>query len=367
MEKREPDVESRVSDETPRFETILYDVDADDRVATITLNRPEVLNAFDRQMCEEIARRRGTSSRPTTACNAVVLRAAGDRAFSAGLDTSKSFGQPDLVWNHDDPGELLSPKWQKCWKPVVCAVHGMCTAGALYFVNEADVVDLLRRRHLLRLPRHLRLRVRARAHRLMRRIGLGDTLRMALMGNRERVSAETALRLGLVTEVVARDELWDRAHEIAAHHRLVPGGRHPGHGARDLGVARQAVPRRDGPGPHVHAPRQPGGAGRDRSAPASTTTPPGSGERRRMPMKPASRSGSRAGHGARPVGARARVRAARGPPGASWPPRPTLSTRRCADAVSARARRWACMLRNRPVAVGTLLGRAARRRVRGHA
>jgi enoyl-CoA hydratase/carnithine racemase len=36
------------------YETILYEVAADDRVATITLNRPEVLNAFDRQMCEEI-------------------------------------------------------------------------------------------------------------------------------------------------------------------------------------------------------------------------------------------------------------------------------------------------------------------------
>jgi enoyl-CoA hydratase/carnithine racemase len=51
---------------------------------------------------------------------------------------------------------------------------------------------------------------------LMRRIGLGDTLRMALMGNRERVSAETALRLGLVTEVVPRDRLWDHAHELAS-------------------------------------------------------------------------------------------------------------------------------------------------------
>jgi enoyl-CoA hydratase/carnithine racemase len=51
---------------------------------------------------------------------------------------------------------------------------------------------------------------------LMRRIGLGETLRMALMGNDERVSAETALRIGLVTEVVARDQLWLRAHEIAA-------------------------------------------------------------------------------------------------------------------------------------------------------
>ena len=102
-------------------------------------NRPEVLNAFDRQMCEEV-RDAWHVVKADDAVNAVVLRAAGDRAFSAGLDTTKSFGQPDVVWNHDDPGELLSPKWQKCWKPVVCAVHGMCTAGAFYFVNEADVV-----------------------------------------------------------------------------------------------------------------------------------------------------------------------------------------------------------------------------------
>jgi enoyl-CoA hydratase/carnithine racemase len=51
---------------------------------------------------------------------------------------------------------------------------------------------------------------------LMRRIGLGETLRMALSGNDERVSAATALRIGLVTEVVSRSDLWARAHEIAA-------------------------------------------------------------------------------------------------------------------------------------------------------
>ena len=50
----------------------------------------------------------------------------------------------------------------------------------------------------------------------MRRIGLGETLRIALMGNDERVSADTALRIGLVSEVVAADQLWNRAHEIAA-------------------------------------------------------------------------------------------------------------------------------------------------------
>ena len=72
--------------------------------------------------------------------HAVVLRAAGERAFSAGLDIKSTFGQPENVWNHEDPGEYLSPKWQKVWKPVVCAVQGMCTAGGFYFVNESDVV-----------------------------------------------------------------------------------------------------------------------------------------------------------------------------------------------------------------------------------
>jgi enoyl-CoA hydratase/carnithine racemase len=50
---------------------------------------------------------------------------------------------------------------------------------------------------------------------LMRRVGLGDALRMALLGNAERVGADTALRIGLVTEVVARDDLWARAEQLA--------------------------------------------------------------------------------------------------------------------------------------------------------
>jgi enoyl-CoA hydratase/carnithine racemase len=41
-------------------------------------------------------------------------------------------------------------------------------------------------------------------------------LRMALLGNAERVGAETALRIGIVTEIALRDALWDRAHELAA-------------------------------------------------------------------------------------------------------------------------------------------------------
>jgi enoyl-CoA hydratase/carnithine racemase len=144
------------------------------------------------------------------------LRAAGARAFSAGLDIKSPYGQPDNVWNHEDPGEPLSPKWQKMWKPVVCAVQGMCTAGAFYFVNEADVVICSEDATFFDSHVSAGLVCALEPIGLMRRIGLAETLRIALMGNDERVGADTALRIGLVSEVVARDRLWARAHEIAA-------------------------------------------------------------------------------------------------------------------------------------------------------
>lgn len=197
------------------YETILYEVDSATHVVTITLNRPERMNAFNRAMCHEVRdawhRVKGDES-----VNAVVLRAAGDRAFCSGLDVSESYGQPNDIWNHEDPGELLSPKWQKVWKPVVCAVQGICTAGALYFVNEADIVICSPDATFFDSHVTFGLVSAIEPVGLMRKVGLADALRIALSGNDERVSAETALRISLVTEIVAREQLWARAHEIAA-------------------------------------------------------------------------------------------------------------------------------------------------------
>lgn len=197
------------------FETILLDFDRADHVATITLNRPDQLNAFNRTMCEEMTAA-WRIVKLDTSINAVVLRAAGTRAFSAGLDIKTPYGQPENVWNHEDPGEALSPKWQKMFKPVVCAVQGMCTAGAFYFVNESDVVICSEDATFFDSHVSAGLVCALEPIGLMRRVGLGETLRMALMGNDERVSADTALRIGLVSEVVATAQLWARAHQIAA-------------------------------------------------------------------------------------------------------------------------------------------------------
>ena len=197
------------------FETILLEVDAASHVATITLNRPDSLNAFNRTMCDEMVEA-WRIVKLDESVHAVVLRAAGNRAFSAGLDIKTPYGQPDNVWNHEDPGEALSPKWQKMWKPVVCAVQGMCTAGAFYFVNESDVVICSDDATFFDSHVSAGLVCALEPIGLMRRIGLGESLRIALMGNDERVGADTALRMGLVSEVVSADRLWVRAHEIAA-------------------------------------------------------------------------------------------------------------------------------------------------------
>ena len=211
--------------------------------------------------------------------NAVVLRAEGDRAFSAGLDTKKSYGQPDDIWNHEDPGELLSPKWQKVWKPVVCAVQGICTAGAFYFLNEADIVICSDDATFFDSHVTYGLVCALEPVGLMRKVGLAQSLRIALMGNDERVTAATALadrarhrgrRPGRPVGARPRDR--------RRHRRQAELG-HPGHGPRHLGVARPALPRRHGAGPHLHPPRQPDRPGRGGREPAGQGRAPAADER----------------------------------------------------------------------------------------
>jgi enoyl-CoA hydratase/carnithine racemase len=198
------------------FTTIEYE-QGEDHVATITLNRPERLNSFTKVMAAEMTEAWETI-RDHDDVHAAVLRANGDRAFSTGIDIKEgAWWADDNVWNQADPGAFLGPKHHKVWKPVVVAVHGMCAGGGQYFVNDADIVicsddatffDPHANGGIVSALEPIGL--------LARGVPLGDVLRWALMGNEERMGAETALRLGLVTEVVARERLWDRAHEIAA-------------------------------------------------------------------------------------------------------------------------------------------------------
>jgi enoyl-CoA hydratase len=135
----------------PEYETVLYDVD--DRVATVTLNRPEVRNALSFQLRADIvgALRRAEQD---SAVSLVLLKGAGT-SFCAGYDLKVS-GDPELRRDHpgwvaDDHLEEWTDQfsracvrdWFTLWtllKPVVVQVHGNCLAGGLELMSMADIV-----------------------------------------------------------------------------------------------------------------------------------------------------------------------------------------------------------------------------------
>lgn len=96
------------------LKTVLFEVA--DHVATITLNRPEVMNGFNQEMLEEFAAIWQTVKTDDDV-HVVVLRGAGERAFCTGMDVKEGIDRHPNVWSQTDPGEYLSPKLNQVWKP----------------------------------------------------------------------------------------------------------------------------------------------------------------------------------------------------------------------------------------------------------
>ncbi len=199
------------------LKAITYEVS--ENIATITLDRPEALNSFNDDMGHEMGWA-WTTVREDDDVHVVVLQANGDRAFCTGVDirSGTKWFRRENIWNSFDPGATLGPKFHhKVWKPVVCAVHGIAAGGAQYFLNESDIIlcsddatffDPHASVGIVSALEPIGLRARG--------VNLGEVLRWALMGNEERITAETALRIGLVSEITTREDLRGRAREIAA-------------------------------------------------------------------------------------------------------------------------------------------------------
>ena len=205
------------------YETLLFEKH-ENKVGVVTINRPKAFNSFNLKMVEEFEQLWRQIAEDDDV-NAVVLRASPGRAFSPGVDvrSGDNVMRSENLWNRTDPGEGLGPKFNRCWKPVVCAVHGMCAGGGFYWVNESDVVICSEDATFF--DPHVTYGMTASLEPigLTYRIPLGDVMRMALLGNDERIGAHTALRIGLVTEVLPPEQLWDRAFALAAKIAAKPG------------------------------------------------------------------------------------------------------------------------------------------------
>jgi len=194
------------------YETVLFEVK--DNVASVTLNRPEAMNAFNRTMLTEF-RQIWEQVRVDDDIHVVVLRAAGDRAFCTGLDVKEGLDLPENPWSAQDPGEFLSPKQNKVWKPVIAALQGMVAGGAFYWLNDCDI--LIAADDATFFDPHVSYGLTSALEPigLARRIPLGEALRWALVGLDERMSAQRAREIGLVSELVPAAGLWDRAGQLA--------------------------------------------------------------------------------------------------------------------------------------------------------
>ena len=192
--------------------TVTYELR--DHVATVTLDRPEAMNSFNQAMLEDFDRIWQTV-REDDDVHVVVLRAAGDRAFCTGVDVKEGIVRHPNVFAEVEPGEHLGPKAHQVWKPVICAVHGMAAGGAFYWINESDIVICSEDATFFDPHVSYGLTSALEPIGLARRVPLGEVLRWALLGLDERMSARRALEIGLVSEIVPREDLWEHADHLA--------------------------------------------------------------------------------------------------------------------------------------------------------
>ncbi len=186
------------------YETIRYEVE--DRVATITFDRPEVLNAISPLMAHELrdvyARAEGDDAVWT-----IIVTGSG-RAFCAGADVSEVPSDGKVL--DDDP--FL---FRTMTKPVLAAVNGLCCGAGLDLVTTGDIAIASERAEFFDPHVSIGLVSGREMVRLARVLPVNVAMRIALVGKHERMSAARAYELGLITEVVPHDTLMDRAREIA--------------------------------------------------------------------------------------------------------------------------------------------------------
>jgi 2-(1,2-epoxy-1,2-dihydrophenyl)acetyl-CoA isomerase len=203
------------------YETVLYEKDSG--VATVSLNRPEKLNAFDATMHEEL-RAALDSAAADEEVRCVVLRGEG-RGFSAGADLAEvvrgAEGDPDL-------GEYLRSTYSRLVKrivatekPIVAALHGPVYGAGVGIALACD------------------LRIAAESAKfsvafikiglmpdagvtffLPRVVGLGRAMQMSMLG--DAVDAEEAYRIGLVNKVVSEDALAEETRKLAEQLAAMP-------------------------------------------------------------------------------------------------------------------------------------------------
>ena len=192
-------------------------VSIEDKLAVVTLDRPEALNALDPETQQELWDAFQALGRDP-AVRVVIVTGAGERAFCVGADLKKTMPPRESHAELTYGGGAPAPRWIDAIdmdKPIVCAINGLalgggmelalacdiriCAEGAQFALPEVGVGSIPGAGGTQRLPRT---------------VGMSDAMLMLLAA--ERIDAAEAHRIGLVSRVVPAARLMPEARAIAA-------------------------------------------------------------------------------------------------------------------------------------------------------
>jgi 2-(1,2-epoxy-1,2-dihydrophenyl)acetyl-CoA isomerase len=216
------------------YETILYDLN--DGVATITLNRPDKYNAFTDTMISEVKKAIKTAGRDDEV-RAVVITGAG-RGFCAGQDLADVGDRGDIAFlDHlRDKYNPMILALSRLEKPIVGAINGAAAGAGMSLALATDIRVMSTKASLIfasfaaigLVPDN------GASYFLPRIVGSAKALELFMLGDRtNRVSAEQALDLNLVSHIAEPDDFSEKVNEVAGRLASLP--------TRALGLTKRMV------------------------------------------------------------------------------------------------------------------------------
>jgi len=189
-------------------------VEIQDRLAIVTINRPEVRNALNSQVVRELTQ---TFDQLAGApeVGAIILTGAGDKAFVAGADIREMLGKGALEMQaFSELGRRLGDAMEGCPKPILAAINGYALGGGCEIALACDVRLASENAKIGQAEVNIGIIPGfGGSQRLPRLVGSGWAAQMVFTG--EAIDAATAERIGLVNEVVPADRLLEEAKVLA--------------------------------------------------------------------------------------------------------------------------------------------------------
>ena len=197
-------------------EELLYETIDDGKIAIITMNRPERMNASDPGMAQRWVDA-WTTFADDDDCWVAIVTGAGERAFSAGQDLKIRADLEEQGGNapYTRRARSVVPIGEKlgCWKPTIAAINGYAIAGG-WSVAQYCTFRIAAEHAEMNIAEARWNQAAGFVATLSRLVGMGTALEFCIMGDR-RFTAQRAYEVGLVNKVVPKEQLMDEAIQWA--------------------------------------------------------------------------------------------------------------------------------------------------------